>query len=189
MLELDRHLSQSLEQARHAPVNVQRYGQPWVWMLSSNAWADAARWSALDASGHPLMLLRQALDARLRACNACTTIFAITRCIGSSSASTMAWPGRPCSACACCRRAPRHCCSAAWTTRLRVFRRRCWTLPTWPMHAAWVIGCRNSGFPQDVYRTDTCAADHGAAVSSRMMRADQWQRRWVVAGLGSRASA
>lgn len=37
MLELDRHLSQSLEQARHAPVNVQRYGQPWVWMLSSDA--------------------------------------------------------------------------------------------------------------------------------------------------------
>lgn len=66
MLELDRHLSQSLEQARHAPVNVQRYGQPWVWMLSSDAWADAARWSALDASGHPLMLLRQALDARLQ---------------------------------------------------------------------------------------------------------------------------
>jgi len=66
MLELDRHLSQSLEQARHAPVNVQRYGQPWVWMLSSDAWADAARWSALDVSGHPLMLLRQALDACLQ---------------------------------------------------------------------------------------------------------------------------
>ncbi|KAG0731798.1 hypothetical protein G6F23_014951 [Rhizopus arrhizus] len=42
MLELDRHLSQSLEQARHAPMNVQRYGRSWVWVLSSDAWADAA---------------------------------------------------------------------------------------------------------------------------------------------------
>lgn len=38
MLELDRHLSQSLEQARHAPLNVQRYGRSWVWVLSSDAW-------------------------------------------------------------------------------------------------------------------------------------------------------
>ncbi|WP_303635709.1 MULTISPECIES: hypothetical protein [Stenotrophomonas] len=66
MLELDRHLSQSLEQARHAPVNVQRYGQPWVWMLASDAWAEAARWSALDTSAHPLLQLRPALDAQLQ---------------------------------------------------------------------------------------------------------------------------
>ncbi len=37
MLELDRHLSQSLEQARHTPLNVQRYGRSWVWVLSSDA--------------------------------------------------------------------------------------------------------------------------------------------------------
>ncbi|HEL3178177.1 TPA: hypothetical protein UME25_000246 [Stenotrophomonas maltophilia] len=66
MLELDRHLSQSLEQARHAPVNVQRYGRSWVWVLSSDAWADAARWAALDSSAHPLLALRRALDVQLR---------------------------------------------------------------------------------------------------------------------------
>ncbi|MBH1589406.1 hypothetical protein I5T82_12255 [Stenotrophomonas maltophilia] len=65
MLELDRHLSQSLEQARHTPLNVQRYGRSWVWVLSSDAWADAARWAALDSSSHPLVALRKALDLRL----------------------------------------------------------------------------------------------------------------------------
>ncbi|WP_254057284.1 hypothetical protein [Stenotrophomonas sp. ZAC14A_NAIMI4_1] len=66
MLELDRHLSQSLEQARHAPLNVQRYGHSWVWMLCSDAWADAMRWGALDCSAHPLMLLRRELDPLLQ---------------------------------------------------------------------------------------------------------------------------
>lgn len=58
MLELDRHLSHVLEQARGAPVSVQRYGQPWVWILSADAWSDAMRWSTLDTSSHPLMQLR-----------------------------------------------------------------------------------------------------------------------------------
>lgn len=66
MLELDRHLSQSLEQARHTPLNVLRYGRSWVWVLSSDAWADAARWAALDGSAHPLVALRKALDLQLR---------------------------------------------------------------------------------------------------------------------------
>ncbi|MDV9043767.1 hypothetical protein [Stenotrophomonas sp. RAC2] len=66
MLELDRHLSQSLEQARHTPVNVQRYGHSWVWVLSSDAWADAARWAALDCNAHPLQALRRSLDLKLR---------------------------------------------------------------------------------------------------------------------------
>ncbi|HCT26390.1 MAG TPA: hypothetical protein DIW85_09245 [Stenotrophomonas sp.] len=66
MLELDRHLSQSLEQARHTPLNVQRYGRSWVWVLSSDAWVDAARWAALDSSTHPLAALRRALDLHLR---------------------------------------------------------------------------------------------------------------------------
>nr|WP_313208209.1 hypothetical protein [Stenotrophomonas geniculata] len=66
MLELDRHLSQSLEQARHTPLNVQRYGHSWVWVLSSDAWADAARWAALDGSAHPLVALRKAIDLQLR---------------------------------------------------------------------------------------------------------------------------
>lgn len=66
MLELDRHLSQSLEQARHAPLNVQRYGHSWVWVLSSDAWADAGRWAALDSSSHPLLAVRRALDPQLR---------------------------------------------------------------------------------------------------------------------------
>lgn len=66
MLDLDRHLSQALEQARHAPLSVQRYGQSWVWMLSSTAWADAVRWGALDATAHPLLQLRHALDLQLR---------------------------------------------------------------------------------------------------------------------------
>lgn len=66
MLELDRHLSQSLEQARHAPLNVQRYGHSWVWVLSSDAWADAARWAAQDCSAHPLLTLRRVLDPQLR---------------------------------------------------------------------------------------------------------------------------
>ncbi|WP_448123091.1 hypothetical protein [Stenotrophomonas riyadhensis] len=72
MLELDRHLSQSLEQARQAPLNVQRYGHSWVWVLSSDAWADAARWAALDSSSHPLLALRRALDPQLRPWPECT---------------------------------------------------------------------------------------------------------------------
>jgi hypothetical protein len=65
MLDLDRHLSQVLEQARDAPVCVQRYGQPWVWLLSSDAWFQAARWAALETRGHPLMRLRDAVDPLL----------------------------------------------------------------------------------------------------------------------------
>lgn len=65
MLDLDRHLSQVLEQARDAPVCVQRYGQPWVWLLSSDAWFQAARWAALETRQHPLMRLREALDPLL----------------------------------------------------------------------------------------------------------------------------
>lgn len=67
MLELDRHLSQILEQARDAPVCVQRYGQPWVWLLSSDAWFQAARWAALDTGAHPLIRLREAADPLLDA--------------------------------------------------------------------------------------------------------------------------
>ncbi|KAF1016892.1 MAG: hypothetical protein GAK31_00151 [Stenotrophomonas maltophilia] len=66
MFDLDRHLSQALEQARHAPLSVQRYGQSWVWLLSSDAWIDAARWGALDAGTHPWLQLRQAVDPHLR---------------------------------------------------------------------------------------------------------------------------
>lgn len=65
MLDLDRHLSQVLEQARDAPVCVQRYGHPWVWLLSSDAWFQATRWAALDTREHPLMRLRDALDPLL----------------------------------------------------------------------------------------------------------------------------
>lgn len=65
MLELDRHLSQVLEQARDAPVCVQRYGQPWVWLLSSDAWFQAVRWAALDTGAHPLIRLREAADPLL----------------------------------------------------------------------------------------------------------------------------
>ena len=65
MLDLDRHLSQVLEQARDAPVCVQRYGHPWVWLLSSDAWFQATRWAALDTREHPLMRLRDAVDPLL----------------------------------------------------------------------------------------------------------------------------
>ncbi|WP_421567415.1 hypothetical protein [Stenotrophomonas sp. PD6] len=65
MLDLDRHLSQVLEQARDAPVCVQRYGQPWVWLLSSDRWFQATRWAALETRDHPLMRLRDAVDPLL----------------------------------------------------------------------------------------------------------------------------
>jgi hypothetical protein len=65
MLDLDRHLSQVLEQARDAPVCVQRYGHPWVWLLSSDAWFQATRWAALDTREHPLMRLRDTVDPLL----------------------------------------------------------------------------------------------------------------------------
>ncbi len=221
MLELDRHLSRSLEQARHTPLNVQRYGHSWVWVLSSDAWADAARWAALDSSAHPLAALRRALDLQLRpwseaAMNAlpldagdarllqraallvvvristvrsaCTTICAITRPTARSSASTMAPRGRRCSACACCRRARFRCCAAASTKRCPVCRHTCSRRHAYRLRRRLRRHMR-SELPADVYRTDTCTADHGAAVSSRMTRAEQWQGRWVVAGLGSRVSA
>lgn len=66
MLELDRHLSQSLEQGRQQPVGVLRYGRPWVWIVPSDAWFDAARWSGLDLGAHPLHDLRRQLDPLLK---------------------------------------------------------------------------------------------------------------------------
>lgn len=65
MLELDRNLSQVLRQARRAPMVVQRYGQPWVWLVSRDAWADAAHWASMDTASHPLMQLRSLLDPSL----------------------------------------------------------------------------------------------------------------------------
>ena len=65
MLELDRHLSLVLEQARDAPVSVQRYGHPWVWILSCDAWSRAARWENVETNDHPLLVLRRALDPLL----------------------------------------------------------------------------------------------------------------------------
>jgi transposase len=66
MQELDAKLSKIVERAREEPVAVNRYGSPWVWIVSHHAWVQADNLRALVPQGHPLVPLRDQVEDALR---------------------------------------------------------------------------------------------------------------------------
>ena len=66
MQELDAKLSKIVERAREQPVAVNRYGSPWVWIVSHHAWVQADNLRALVPRGHPLVPLRDQVEDALR---------------------------------------------------------------------------------------------------------------------------
>ena len=66
MQELDARLSKIVERAREGPVAVNRYGSPWVWIVSHQAWVQADNLRALVPQSHPLVALRDQVEDTLR---------------------------------------------------------------------------------------------------------------------------
>ena len=66
MQELDAKLSKIVEHAREEPVAVNRYGAPWVWIVSHQAWVQADNLRALVPRSHPLVALHDLVDDALR---------------------------------------------------------------------------------------------------------------------------
>ena len=66
MLELDRKLSKVLDSARRVPVSVSRYGSPWVWVVSHEAWMGQVQLTRFVPPRHPLVGLREHVDDVLR---------------------------------------------------------------------------------------------------------------------------
>jgi transposase len=66
MQELDAKLSKIVERAREAPVAVNRYGSPWVWIVSHQAWVQADNLRALVPQNHPLVALHDLVEDALR---------------------------------------------------------------------------------------------------------------------------
>ncbi|MDP9602617.1 transposase [Variovorax gossypii] len=66
MQELDARLSKIVEHAREEPVAVNRYGSPWVWIVSHQAWVQADNLRALVPEGHPLVALHDLVEDALR---------------------------------------------------------------------------------------------------------------------------
>lgn len=66
MQELDAKLSKIVERAREGPVAVNRYGSPWVWIVSHQAWVQADNLRALVPQGHPLVALHDLVEDALR---------------------------------------------------------------------------------------------------------------------------
>lgn len=66
MQELDARLSKIVERAREGPVAVNRYGSPWVWIVSHQAWVQADNLRALVPPGHPLVALREQVEDALQ---------------------------------------------------------------------------------------------------------------------------
>jgi len=66
MQELDAKLSKIVERAREGPVSVNRYGSPWVWIVSHQAWVQADNLRALVPQGHPLVALHDLVEDALR---------------------------------------------------------------------------------------------------------------------------
>lgn len=66
MQELDAKLSKIVEHAREEPVAVNRYGSPWVWIVSHQAWVQADNLRALVPQSHPLVPLHDLVEDALR---------------------------------------------------------------------------------------------------------------------------
>lgn len=63
MQELDQHLAKVVEAARVTPVSVFRYGVPWVWIVSQDAWQHALKEvSSYIQPDHYLVLARPQIE-------------------------------------------------------------------------------------------------------------------------------
>lgn len=65
MQTLDKELSRHVEIARTKPVPVDRYGVPWVWIVSHPLWMAADHLKSFVPEDHPLVTLREAIDSTL----------------------------------------------------------------------------------------------------------------------------
>jgi transposase len=65
MQTLDKELSRHVEIARSKPVPVDRYGVPWVWIVSHPLWMAADHLKSFVPEDHPLVALREAIDSTL----------------------------------------------------------------------------------------------------------------------------
>ncbi len=65
MQTLDKELSRHVEIARSKPVPVDRYGVPWVWIVSHPVWMAADHLKSFVPPDHPLVHLREAMDSTM----------------------------------------------------------------------------------------------------------------------------
>ncbi|CAB3647175.1 transposase [Achromobacter pestifer] len=65
MQTLDKELSKHVEIARERPVPVDRYGVPWVWIVSHVLWVDIDHLKSFVPENHALVYLREAVDSVL----------------------------------------------------------------------------------------------------------------------------
>jgi len=65
MQTLDKELSKHVEVARTKPVLVDRYGVPWVWIVSHPLWVEADCLKSFVPADHALVALREAIDSTL----------------------------------------------------------------------------------------------------------------------------
>lgn len=65
MQTLDKELSKHVEVARTKPVPIDRYGVPWVWIVSHPVWMEADYLKSFVPEDHALVALREAIDSTL----------------------------------------------------------------------------------------------------------------------------
>jgi transposase len=66
MLDLDKHMSRILAQARTRPISVYRYGAPYVWILPHEVWLGSAKLDDFIPNRHPLTLLDSVVARELQ---------------------------------------------------------------------------------------------------------------------------
>lgn len=65
MQTLDKELSKHVEIARTKPVPIDRYGVPWVWIVSHPLWMEVDYLKSFVPENHALVALREAIDSVL----------------------------------------------------------------------------------------------------------------------------
>ncbi|MGJ7498851.1 transposase [Variovorax sp. ZT5P49] len=65
MQTLDKELSRHVEVARTKPVPIDRYGVPWVWIVSHPLWVEVDYLKSFVPEDHALVALREAIDSTL----------------------------------------------------------------------------------------------------------------------------
>lgn len=65
MQTLDKELSRHVEVARTEPVPIERYGVPWVWIVSHPLWMEVDFLKSFVPDDHALVALREAIDSTL----------------------------------------------------------------------------------------------------------------------------
>ncbi|KPV10984.1 hypothetical protein APR50_04440 [Variovorax paradoxus] len=65
MQTLDKELSRHVEIARRNPVPIDRYGVPWVWIVSHPLWMEVDYLKSFVPENHPLVALKEVIDSIL----------------------------------------------------------------------------------------------------------------------------